>query len=86
MEGSLPVGAPLLLHGIQDRSHRQRGGRDRGRGAGRAILQFNEQYITGPEKLWATVLASAALGIVFFAAVRLAELLVLRNRQAEIEA
>ncbi len=55
-------------------------------GLGRAILQFNEQYITGPEKLWATVLASAALGIVFFAAVRLAELLVLRNRQAEIEA
>ena len=27
-------------------------------GLGRAILQFNEQYITGPEKLWATVLAS----------------------------
>lgn len=55
-------------------------------GLGRAILQFNEQYISGPEKLWATVLASAALGIVFFAAVRLAELLVLRNRQAVIEA
>ena len=55
-------------------------------GLGRAILQFNEQYISGPEKLWATVLISAALGIVFFAAVRLAEILVLRNRQAVIEA
>ena len=55
-------------------------------GLGRAILQFNEQYISGPEKLWATVLVSAALGIVFFAAVRLAEILVLRNRQAVIEA
>ena len=55
-------------------------------GLGRAILQFNEQYISGPEKLWATVLASAALGIVFFAAVRLTELLALRNRQAVIEA
>ena len=55
-------------------------------GLGRAILQFNEQYISGPEKLWATVLVSAALGIVFFGAVRLAEVLILRNRQAVIEA
>jgi len=55
-------------------------------GLGRAILQFNEQYITGPEKLWATVLASAALGIVFFGAVRVVELVVFRNRQAVIEA
>ncbi|MEO6578988.1 MAG: ABC transporter permease subunit [Candidatus Limnocylindria bacterium] len=55
-------------------------------GLGRAILQFNEQYISGPEKLWATVLVSAALGIVFFGAVRLAEVLILRNHQAVIEA
>ena len=54
-------------------------------GLGRAILQFNEQYITGPQKLWATVLVCAALGIVFFGAVRLAELVVLRNRQLAIE-
>lgn len=52
-------------------------------GLGRAILQFNEQYISGPEKLWATVFVSAALGIVFFAAVRLAELLVLHGRSRE---
>ena len=31
-------------------------------GLGRAILEYNQQYITGPEKLWATVLASAARG------------------------
>jgi NitT/TauT family transport system permease protein len=49
-------------------------------GLGRAILQFNEQYISGPEKLWATVFASAALGITLFVAVSVAETLVLRGR------
>lgn len=55
-------------------------------GLGRAILEFNTQYISGPEKLWATVLVSAALGIALFAAVRLAELLVLRGRVPAVEA
>lgn len=55
-------------------------------GLGRAILQFNEQYITGPEKLWATVLACALLGVVFFAVVRGAEVAVLRNRRVVPEA
>jgi NitT/TauT family transport system permease protein len=49
-------------------------------GLGRAILQFNEQYISGPEKLWATVFASAALGIALFVLVSMAETLVLRGR------
>jgi NitT/TauT family transport system permease protein len=51
-------------------------------GLGRAILEFNTQYTTGPEKLWATVIVAAALGIVFFAGVRLAEMIVLRGRAA----
>jgi NitT/TauT family transport system permease protein len=51
-------------------------------GLGRAILQFNEQYISGPEKLWATVFACAVLGIAFFLVVRVAETLVLRGRSA----
>jgi NitT/TauT family transport system permease protein len=50
-------------------------------GLGRAIINFNQQYITGPEKLWATILIAALLGITFFAIVRVAEALVLRNRQ-----
>jgi NitT/TauT family transport system permease protein len=50
-------------------------------GLGRAIINFNQQYITGPEKLWATILVSAALGVAFFAVVRLAEAIVLRDRQ-----
>ena len=50
-------------------------------GLGRAIINFNQQYITGPEKLWATILIAALLGITFFGLVRLAEALVLRGRQ-----
>jgi len=46
----------------------------------RAILNFNEQYITGPEKLWAAMIAAALLGLTFFVAVRLLELFTLRGR------
>lgn len=49
-------------------------------GLGRAILNFNEQYISGPEKLWAAMFAAALLGLAFFAVVRIAELLALRGR------
>jgi NitT/TauT family transport system permease protein len=51
-------------------------------GLGRAILQFNEQYISGPEKLWATVFACAVLGITLFVVVRVGETLVLRGRSS----
>jgi NitT/TauT family transport system permease protein len=51
-------------------------------GLGRVISTFNQYYITGPEKLWAAILAAALLGIVFFGCIRLAEILVLRGRSA----
>lgn len=53
-------------------------------GLGRAILNFNQQYVTGPEKLWATIFVAALVGVGFFSIVRLAEVLVLRRggRQA----
>jgi NitT/TauT family transport system permease protein len=51
-------------------------------GLGRAIINFNQQYITAPEKLWAAILVSALLGITFFALIRVAELIVLRDRPA----
>lgn len=54
-------------------------------GLGRAIVYFNQYYILGPEKLWGAILASALLGIVFFALVGLAERLVLRWRPATDE-
>jgi NitT/TauT family transport system permease protein len=55
-------------------------------GLGRAIINFNNQYITGPEKLWATIVACAILGIAFFGLIRLAEMLALRGRGARPEA
>lgn len=51
-------------------------------GLGRAIINFNQAYITGPEKLWGAILVSALLGIAFFALIRILEVLVLRGRSA----
>ena len=49
-------------------------------GLGRAIINFNQQYISGPEKLWATILIAAITGILFFVMVRIAEILSTRQR------
>jgi NitT/TauT family transport system permease protein len=49
-------------------------------GLGRAIINFNNQYISGPEKLWATILAAALVGIAFFGLVRVLELQALQGR------
>ena len=51
-------------------------------GLGRAIINFNQQYISGPEKLWATILIAALTGIVFFVMVRIAEVLSTRQRSS----
>ncbi|MDP8959103.1 MAG: ABC transporter permease [Actinomycetota bacterium] len=42
-------------------------------GLGRALLTFMYYYVSGPEKLYAAVLVSAALGIVFVGSVTLLE-------------
>lgn len=55
-------------------------------GLGRAIINFNQYYITAPERLWAAIIASGLLGIVFFLIVRAVELVVLRNRPDAQEA
>jgi len=49
-------------------------------GLGRALLNFNEQFASGPAKLFAAVLASGLLGIAFFLVIAVAESLVLRGR------
>jgi NitT/TauT family transport system permease protein len=54
-------------------------------GLGRAIINFNQYYITGPEKLWGAILVSALLGLVFFALIRVLESIVLRGRSANPE-
>ena len=54
-------------------------------GLGRVITTFNQYYATGPEKLWASILASALLGTAFFLVIRLLEVAVLRGRPAAVE-
>ena len=55
-------------------------------GLGRSILNFNEQYGSAPEKLWAAILAASLLGIAFFLVVRVAESFALRGRPGNPEA
>jgi NitT/TauT family transport system permease protein len=55
-------------------------------GLGGAILNFNQYYITGPSKLWATIVITALLGIGFFVLITIAEALVLRGRNRPADA
>ncbi len=50
-------------------------------GLGGAILNFNAYYISGPGRLWAAILASAAVGIAFFLVVAGMEWITLRGRR-----
>jgi NitT/TauT family transport system permease protein len=54
-------------------------------GLGRAIINFNQYYITGPEKLWGAIFVSALLGVTFFAIIRVLELVALRGRPGAAE-
>ncbi len=53
-------------------------------GLGGAILNFNQYYSIEPEALWATNIIAAALGILFFLAVALAERLVVHAPPEQI--
>ena len=55
-------------------------------GLGGAILNFNQFYVSGPPKLWAAIIVAAAVGIGFFALVRVAEVALLRGRVAPSDA
>ncbi|MBI4675212.1 MAG: ABC transporter permease [Chloroflexi bacterium] len=48
-------------------------------GLGGAILNFNQYYAITPPKLWATILFTAVVGILFFISITLVERLMLRN-------
>jgi NitT/TauT family transport system permease protein len=53
-------------------------------GLGTAILNFNQYYATAPERLWATNIVAAAVGIAFFLVVVIAEKLVVRRAPENI--
>lgn len=48
-------------------------------GLGRVILNFNQYYATGPEKLWASILFASLTGMVFFLVITLLERLFVRQ-------
>jgi len=50
-------------------------------GLGRVIINYNQYYITGPEKLWAAIIASGLLGIGFYLLIVAAEQIALRGRR-----
>ena len=54
-------------------------------GLGGQILQDVQYYITGPEKLWATVAVAAALGIFAVGLVRSVEAAAMRGRHRAVE-
>ena len=83
VEGALPGVHPLPVHGVKIAATASVVGTIIGEdpagtaeGLGRAITNFNQQYISGPEKLWATILIAAGVGIVSYVLVRLLEVIV----------
>ncbi|HEX3428550.1 MAG TPA: ABC transporter permease [Candidatus Limnocylindrales bacterium] len=54
-------------------------------GLGRVIITYNQYYITGPEKLWASIIAAGLLGVAFYLIVLAAEGAVVRGRPGTAE-
>jgi NitT/TauT family transport system permease protein len=54
-------------------------------GLGSAILNYNQYYVTAPERLWATIVACSLVGLCFVGLVRVAESLVTRGRYRTLE-
>jgi len=55
-------------------------------GLGAAILNFKQYYVSGPEKLWATILVSALLGMFCVGLVMAAEAVLGRQRYGALHA
>ena len=49
-------------------------------GLGSAIVNYNQYYVQGPERLWATIIVCSCVGLAFVGLVRLTETLVTRGR------
>jgi NitT/TauT family transport system permease protein len=54
-------------------------------GLGGAILNFNQYYITGPEKLWASILITAVVGIAFYLIIIALERLTLAHHHRPLD-
>ncbi len=54
-------------------------------GLGSAIINYNQYYISAPERLWATIVMCTVLGLFFFGAINVAEAIVTRGRYRPVE-
>jgi NitT/TauT family transport system permease protein len=54
-------------------------------GLGSAIINYNQYYTSGPERLWATIVMCTIVGFVFVGIVNLAERLLTRGRYRPVE-
>lgn len=52
-------------------------------GLGRVILNFNQYYATGPERLWASIIFASLTGMVFFLIITIAERIVVKQRAVD---
>ena len=49
-------------------------------GLGSSLINYNQYYTAGPERLWATIIVCSILGLAFVGIIRLAEAVLTRNR------
>jgi NitT/TauT family transport system permease protein len=49
-------------------------------GLGSSLINYNQYYTAGPERLWATIIVCSILGLAFVGVIRLTEALLTRNR------
>jgi NitT/TauT family transport system permease protein len=52
-------------------------------GLGRVILNFNQYYATGPEKLWASIFFAALSGMLFFLVITILEKIFIRHQPTD---
>ncbi len=54
-------------------------------GLGSAIINYNQYYISAPERLWATIVMCTLVGLFFVGGVKIVETLVTRDRYRPVE-
>ena len=54
-------------------------------GLGSAIINYNQYYVSAPERLWATIVMCTFVGLFFVGAITVAEKLVTRGRYRPVE-
>jgi NitT/TauT family transport system permease protein len=54
-------------------------------GLGASLLNYNQYYTSGPERLWATIVMCSLIGLGFVGLVRVSEWLLTRNRYRPVE-